>query len=108
MRAKILTIAFIVFIYVSGYPSARLAKWIVHRAGYYTASDGSLKIAGHMVSQGDFGIAIFNLPGSSLPWVVCTTYWPLRQLEKLYWQVRHPSGSAWPPEWELTESTAGY
>jgi hypothetical protein len=104
MSLNKIAIAFFLLLYVSGYHSARLSKWIVHRASYYSASNGTLRIADHSVIQGDFGMAMFNLPGSSLPWAVSKAYWPLRQLEEIYWKVKLPPGTEWPSDWEQEKS----
>lgn len=107
MTNRKLIVVFCVFLvggYTAGYVAARKAGWIVHRAGFYTDAEQKLRLAGHAVVRGDFGVPTLAPKISTAQSVVATVYLPLRWLEVVAWKQFVPPGSEWPTDWKLEQS----
>jgi hypothetical protein len=102
-KRTIIWLLIAVTIYSVGYLPIREARWVVHRAGYVTGQDGKMVVAAHYVSMGDFGAPMLNPVGSLIQYAVATVYWPIREIEKVYWGIKVPPGSPWPQEWKLRD-----
>ena len=93
-RGKLILLAFLL-IYLLGYVGLRQTHYIVHRAGYYTDTEGVKRVGAHYIQttpkEGEpqasdllvkMGVVFFYLP-FTVP-------------ERLYWYATVPKDSVWP------------
>ena len=69
--------------YMGGYAYVRSQGWLVHRSGFAHGNTDN-----HSVAVGDHN----HQAGA----VAEIFFAPLRQVETMYWYVRHPVGKPWP------------
>ncbi len=105
--AKVVFGVVLLGIYVSGYVAARQAAWIVHHASYYTDTAGQVRVAGHDVAQGDYGVPMLAPAASIIQSLVVKAYLPTSGIEVLWWKVRVPEGAPWPSGWPLRKRPPG-